>query len=409
MGYEQPTPVQAAALPSLLAGRDALVEAETGSGKTAAFGIPAVVRGSGAPRLQVVVLVPTRELARQVAEEIREIGAGSPFRCVAVTGGVNAEQEERTLGGDVRCVVATPGRLLALLEARKIRLDTVRLVILDEADRMLDMGFAPDVQKVLAAASSREQTVMVSATLPRAVQDLAAAHMREVHEVRVGTSGAPASLSHWRLNVFHGQKEAALVAMLRQEAPERAIVFVTTRKRATAFTKLLKAAGFAADQLQGDMTHDQRRHVFDLFQRGITRVMVATDIAARGLDVPEMQLVVNVDLPVEPDAYSHRGGRAGRMGRPGKIVSMVEPNEKPLRHRLEQESGHEWSPYRLAYSDADLPDAWREPPAAPKGRAPPPRAPPRKPAKENVRAPRKDQRGLTEDLPRSRRERRERE
>src|SRR5581483_4162769 len=241
-------PVQAAAIPVLLAGRDALVEAQTGSGKTAAFGVAAVKAGSEGPGLRVVVLVPTRELARQVAEEIRALGAGSPFRAVAVTGGVHAEQEERTLGGDVRCVVATPGRLLALLEESKLRVDRVAFVVLDEADRMLDMGFAPDVEKALAALAHRAQTAFVSATLPPEVRALARKHLREPKEVRVGETHIPTSLTHFRLNVFPDQKERALVALLRAESPERSIVFVRTRDSAatcsTCFSEARRASSW---------------------------------------------------------------------------------------------------------------------------------------------------------------------
>src|SRR5581483_652393 len=364
-------PVQAAAIPVLLAGRDALVEAQTGSGKTAAFGVAAVKAGSEGPGLRVVVLVPTRELARQVAEEIRALGAGSPFRAVAVTGGVHAEQEERTLGGDVRCVVATPGRLLALLEESKLRVDRVAFVVLDEADRMLDMGFAPDVEKALAALAHRAQTAFVSATLPPEVRALARKHLREPKEVRVGETHIPTSLTHFRLNVFPDQKERALVALLRAESPERSIVFVRTRDRAAAFAKLLKAEGFAADPLQGEMSHEQRRHVFDLFQRGTTRILVATDLASRGLDVPEMQLVVNVDLPDEDEQYLHRAGRAARLGRPGKVVSFVLPDEKERRVELEDVAGAAFAPYRLDIPEPKPPEPERRGPAGKGVRGPP--------------------------------------
>jgi ATP-dependent RNA helicase RhlE len=350
MEYREPTDAQAQSLPALLAGRDVLLEARTGSGKTAAFGIRAVVVGSEAPGLRALVLVPTRELARQVADEIRALGKGSPFRAVAVTGGVHEEQEERTLGGDVRCVVATPGRLLALADAGKTRLDHVRLVVLDEADRMMDMGFLPDVERVLELTHrSRAQTVVVSATLPRPVQRLARERMRDAEHVRVGEGAIPSTLQHYRLNVLEGQKDAALVALLRQEDPQRALVFVRTRDRADDYWRLLKREGFAVDRLQGEMTHDQRRHVHDLFARGVTRILVATDIASRGLDVPQMQLVVNADLPDEDDQYLHRAGRAARQDRPGKVVSLVLPHEKPRRLQLEAAAGRDFHPYRLPH------------------------------------------------------------
>ena len=391
MGYAAPTDVQARAIPVLLAGRDVVLEAQTGSGKTAAFAVPAVLAGSKGAGLRVVVLVPTRELARQVAEEVRAIGTGSPFRAVAVTGGVQGEQEERALGGDVRCVVATPGRLLALVEEGRLRLDKVDLVVLDEADRMLDMGFQPDVEKVLAAAAGAKQRVLVSATLPRDVLRLARQHLREFQEVRLAPTATPASLDHYRLNVFDDQKQDALVALLRKEAPDRCIVFVRTRDRADALWRRLKAEGFAVDRLQGEMTHDQRRHVFDLFSRGTTKVLVATDLASRGLDVPEMQLVVNADLPDEDEQYVHRAGRAARMGRPGKVVSFVLPEEKERRLRLEREAGVEFAPYRL-----EVP---KPPPPEPK--------PPRRAAKaRSPRTPPMDRRTPREDLPESRKGRR---
>ncbi|HET6403023.1 MAG TPA: DEAD/DEAH box helicase, partial [Candidatus Thermoplasmatota archaeon] len=297
MGYAEPTPVQTQGIPPLLAGRDVLLEAQTGSGKTTAFGIPVVAVGTRGPGLRALVLVPTRELARQVAEEVRALGTGSPFRAVAVTGGVHAEKEERTLGGDVRCIVATPGRLLALLEEKRLRLDHLELLVLDEADRMLDMGFRPDIEKVLDATKARKQTALVSATLPRDVLQLAERHLRDPVHIRATPRALPASLTHYRLNVFAEMRERTLVALLRQEDPQRCIVFARTRDRAAKTARLLKQLGFSADALQGEMTHEQRRHVFDLFSRGISRILVATDIASRGLDVPEMELVVNYDLP----------------------------------------------------------------------------------------------------------------
>ena len=423
MSYHEPTPVQEQGIPAILGGGDILLEAQTGSGKTAAFGVPAVVAGSRGPGLRVLVLVPTRELARQVADELRDIGTGSPFRAVAVTGGVGAEKEERTIAGDVRCIVATPGRLLALLEGRRVRLDRLELVVLDEADRMLDMGFRADIERVLAAASARQQTVLVSATLPRAVVQLAEQHLKEPREVRASNRKLPPGLTHQRLNVLSDQKERALLALLGKEQPDRAIVFVRTRSRASSYAKLLKQAGFAADALQGDMSHDQRRHVFDLFARGVSRILVATDIASRGLDVPEMQLVVNVDLPDEPGAYTHRAGRAARLGREGRVVSFVGPNEKEDRIRLESESGGEWTPYKLDPTEiaaTKLPSERPPPPAASgkrakKGPAPAargrgePRAPPARPPRE-VRKPAASRpvKAPPPDVPASRRDRKRR-
>src|SRR5438874_1218226 len=218
MEYAAPTDVQAAALPPILAARDVLLEARTGSGKTAAFGVACVLAGARSPGLRALVLVPTRELARQVTEEIRAIGKGSPFRAVAVTGGVQGEAEERQLAGDVRCVVATPGRLLALVDAGRVALDKVEVVVLDEADRMLDMGFLADAERVLSiTAPSRKQAALVSATFPRDVARLARAHLHEPAEVRVELEPVPASLAHHRLNVFRGQKDTALVALLKKE------------------------------------------------------------------------------------------------------------------------------------------------------------------------------------------------
>ncbi|HVM46343.1 MAG TPA: DEAD/DEAH box helicase, partial [Candidatus Thermoplasmatota archaeon] len=325
MGYADATPVQEQGIPPLLEGRDVLLEAQTGSGKTAAFGVAAVKVGAAGAGVRVLVLVPTRELARQVAEEVRAIGTGSPFRAVAVTGGVAAEREERTIAGDVRCIVATPGRLLALVEEARVKLDRVELVVLDEADRMLDMGFRTDIEAILGATAHRKQTALVSATLPNDVVQLAQRHLKEPIHVRATPRALPTTLTHYRLNVFAETRERALVALLQREQPQRAIVFTRTRDRAAKTSRLLKKLGFAADALQGEMTHDQRRHVFDLFSQGITRILVATDIASRGLDVPEMELVVNLDLPDEPGAYTHRAGRAARMGREGRVVSLVLP------------------------------------------------------------------------------------
>ena len=414
MGYTEATPVQEQGIPPLLQGRDVLLEAQTGSGKTAAFGIPAVVAGSRGPGVRVIVLVPTRELARQVAEELRALGTGSPFRCVAITGGVHAEKEERTLHGDVRCIVATPGRLLALMETQRVKTDKLELVILDEGDRMLDMGFRAEIEKILDATTNRKQTALVSATLPKDVIALSQRHLKDPLHVHATPRALPASLTHYRLNVFPDTRERALVALLRQENPERAIVFVRTRERAAKTSRLLKQLGFAADALQGEMTHEQRRHVFDLFSRGSTRILVATDIASRGLDVPEMQLVVNLDLPEEKGAYTHRAGRAARLGREGRVVSLVLPHEKNDRIELERETGGEWAPYKLdpkTIEATKLPSD--DPPPKPKPRFPtttraaPTRKPAPKPTKadEKTRAPRAQPAAKDENVPPSRKTR----
>lgn len=343
VGWETPTPVQAAAIPRLLGGADLIVEAPTGTGKTAAYALPMIDRVEG--EWSGLVIAPTRELARQVADQFLALGV----RAAVLTGGVRAGGPDEGFQG-ATVLVATPGRLLEYADKGIVDLSRARFVVLDEVDRMLDRGFLPDVERTLALASRREQTVCVSATVPAGVRDLAARHLRNPDLVRAEGVPQEGEIEHYRLNVLVGAKTESLAAVLSKESFERALVFVRTRANVDRLAREMKAHGIRVDVLHGERGAFERRHVMDLFRKGAANIVLATDIAARGLDVPEVDLVINFDLPDERSAFLHRSGRTGRMGRAGRVITFVEPAEKPERVALEALVGKEFAPYPLEAS-----------------------------------------------------------
>lgn len=339
-GYEEPTPVQIAAIPLLLGGSDVLMEAPTGTGKTAAYALPLLERSEG--EWSALVLAPTRELAKQIADEVKRLGG----RAAVLTGGVKAGGPEDSFHG-ATVLVATPGRLLDYAGRGLVDLSRARFVVLDEVDRMLDQGFLPEVDKVLALTTSREQTACVSATLPRAVRELAERVLRKPDLVRAAGVVAEGEVKHYRLNVLVGAKTEALHAVLTRETFERALVFVRTRANVDRLAREMKARGLRVDVLHGERGAFERRHVMDLFRKGESRIVLATDVASRGLDVPEVDFIVNFDLPDERSAFLHRSGRTGRMGRAGRVITFVEPSEKEERIALEKLVGQEFVPFPM--------------------------------------------------------------
>ncbi len=363
VGYARPTAVQVQAVPPLLAGRDVVAEAPTGTGKTAAFGLALLDRTRADEPFVALVLVPTRELAAQVASEITALGRPRGYRARPVTGGVRESFQLDRLA-DAPCIVATPGRLLDLLKRDEITLSGVEAVVIDEADRMLDEGFEPDVREVLRHVPSGRRCSLFSATLPPGVMALAHDLLHDPVVLRAGGPRGP--VRHLRLNVRSGEKTDALDAVLRTVTHERALVFMRTRANVDATTRELRARGLVVDALHGERGDFERRHVIDLFRKGAARVVLATDVAARGIDVPEIDLVVNFDLPRDPDAYVHRAGRTGRMGRGGAVVSFVTPDEKPQRLTIEGAIGAPLEPMRLDV--VPRPRQATRPPKAPRRR-----------------------------------------
>jgi ATP-dependent RNA helicase RhlE len=333
MGYETPSPIQAQSIPHFLAGRDLLAQARTGTGKTAAFGIPLIEHARVLPPrsgIVALVLVPTRELAIQVSDELTEIAKGSGLRVFYVFGGVGFGNQTRDLRSDGTAIlVATPGRLLDHIKQGNARLDKVKTLILDEADRMLDMGFLPDVERVLRAVPVQRQTGLFSATVPDAIRRLTQRFLKDPVSVRVETGEVSTPLcEQFKVSAEKAQKTRALLALLAKEKPEQVMVFTRTKHLAKRLAPSLERAGHKAVALQGNMSQGQRERAMGAFRAGEATILVATDIAGRGIDVPETSHVVNYDLPDEPEAYVHRIGRTGRMGRTGRAFTFVQGDQQ---------------------------------------------------------------------------------
>jgi len=331
-GFDAPTAIQQQAIPVVLAGRDLLALAPTGSGKTAAFALPLLQRLATAThagyrrRVRALVLVPTRELAAQVAEVFRALGRSLPVppKVAVLFGGVSVNPQMMGLRGGADVVVATPGRLLDLMERNALDISRVEALVLDEADRLLDLGFASEREAVLAALPARRQTLLFSATFADEVQDLAAALLR--NEVRIRTEAsdtAPPEIAQRVIEVDAGQRTQLLRHLVRQGKWRRTLVFVATRHGAEHLARKLSDTGIPAAPLHGEMSQGLRTDTLEAFKAGRTDVLVTTDLAARGIDIPELEVVVNYDLPRSPTHYVHRIGRTGRAGAAGLAVSFV--------------------------------------------------------------------------------------
>ena len=343
LGYEEPTPIQREAIPPLLAGRDLLAEAPTGTGKTAAFALPTLQRipmgRAGDGGTSALVLVPTRELAMQVAEALRTYGREMGARVLPVYGGQPIGQQLRGLRRGVDIVVATPGRAVDHLKRGSLRFDKVQVVILDEADEMLDMGFADDLETILAATPAERQTALFSATISATITRIAKRHLRDparikVHAQKVSGDGV-ALIRQVAYVVRRTDKLAALCRILDVEDPASALVFGRTRGEVDDLAEALSARGHDAGALHGGLSQEGRDRMLGRFRDGSLDVLVATDVAARGLDIQHVSHVVNFDVPSNPDAYIHRIGRTGRAGREGVAITLVEPREHRMLRNIE--------------------------------------------------------------------------
>jgi ATP-dependent RNA helicase DeaD len=342
LGYEEPTPIQREAIPPLLAGRDLLAEAPTGTGKTAAFALP-MLQGlakteGGAPA--ALILVPTRELAMQVAQAVHRYGRGLDASVLPVYGGQSIGQQLGRLKRGVDVVVATPGRAVDHLKRGSLRLDQMRFVALDEADEMLDMGFAEDLEIILKEASAERQTALFSATISPGIARIAERHLRDavritvVHDV-AATEGRPL-VRQVAYVTTRAHKMAALTRILDVEAPSSVLIFARTRLEVDELAEALAGRGYDTAALHGGLAQEQRDRVMNRFRDGAIQVLVATDVAARGLDIEQVSHVVNYDVPSDPEAYLHRIGRTGRAGRKGVAVTLVEPREQRLLRNIER-------------------------------------------------------------------------
>ncbi|GIP46975.1 DEAD-box ATP-dependent RNA helicase CshA [Paenibacillus sp. J53TS2] len=329
LGFEEATPIQAKSIPIAMAGRDMIGQAQTGTGKTAAFGLPLINKiPKEEDRIVALIMTPTRELAIQVAEEIGKLSRFKGTRSLPIYGGQDIVRQIRALKKKPQIIIGTPGRLLDHINRKTIKLDDVQTVVLDEADEMLDMGFMEDIQSILKLVPEERQTMLFSATMPANIQKLAQQFLKDPEHVSVIPKQVSAPLiDQAYIEVQERQKFDALTRLLDMESPELAIVFGRTKRRVDELSEALQKQGYSADGLHGDLSQNQRDNVMRKFRDGSIDVLVATDVAARGLDVSGVTHVVNFDLPQDPESYVHRIGRTGRAGKEGAAWSFVTPRE----------------------------------------------------------------------------------
>lgn len=325
LGFKTPTPIQAQAIPLMLAGRDVIGSAQTGTGKTAAFGLPMLTRlAEPAPGPRALILEPTRELAAQVHAALVAMGRFTKLETAVVYGGVGYARQNEALRRGVDILVATPGRLLDHLERRHCRLDGVVHLVLDEADRMLDMGFMPDVRRILRQCPARRQTALFSATIPFEIENLIKWAMRKPVTIEIGARRSPAeTVRHALYPVATAQKNDLLLALLEQLHWESVIIFCRTKRGADLVTHCLKKEGHAVAVLHSSRTQSEREHALQGFRKGRYEVLVATDIASRGLDIEDVTHVINYDVPQHPEDYVHRIGRTGRAEAEGDALTLM--------------------------------------------------------------------------------------
>jgi ATP-dependent RNA helicase RhlE len=341
VGYKTPTPIQHQAIPVVLAGRDVLGLAQTGTGKTAAFLLPILQRLTKGPlrRVRVLIVAPTRELAEQTHQMSIDLGKKTQVRSVTVYGGVSRSRQVAALRRGAEIVVACPGRLLDLLGDGSIDLSQVEVLVLDEADRMCDMGFLPDIRRILKALPTQRQTLFFSATMPKDIRRLADRILNDPATVQVGANAPAKTVSHALYPVPGSHKKKLLLALLEQTAMGRVLIFTRTKYRARGLARDLEKRGYRAAALQGNMSQNQRQRAIGGFRDGKYDILVATDVAARGIDVSEISHVINFDMPDTVDAYTHRIGRTGRAHKTGEAYTFVEPEQEPLVREIEKVLG----------------------------------------------------------------------
>ncbi len=339
-GYQQPTPVQAKAIPMALTGRDLMASAQTGTGKTAGFTLPilhrlAHMRASKA--IRALVLVPTRELAIQVHKSFQTYGTHAPLKSAVVFGGVDMEEQIKTLKEGVDILVATPGRLLDLINRKHIVLDSLRILVMDEADRMLDLGFREDIERILQKAPVKRQNLLFSATFSKDVKQLAHEFLRHPVKIEIeNPNSAAKTVSQSFYPVDQQDKPEILSYLIHGGGWQKALVFVRTKKAANRIAELLEDDGINAQAIHSDKSQYLRIRTLEDFKDNYFNVLVATDVAARGLDIEQLPLVINYDLPKVPQDYIHRIGRTGRAGQPGRAISLINPEEKKLLASIQQ-------------------------------------------------------------------------
>ena len=327
IGFEEPTPIQVSAIPLILNNCDIVGQAQTGTGKTAAFGIPIVERCQKGRKPFAIVLEPTRELAVQVAQEIHKIGKYKNISVLPVYGGTSIERQIMTLQQGVNVIVGTPGRVIDLLNRRNLSLSEIRIVVLDEADEMLDMGFIEDIETILKATPAERQTLLFSATIPHLIMNIARQYMRNPEKIQVNIKDVIPKIRQTFYEVSEENKINALSRILDVEEPQLAIVFCHTKRKVDEVSMKLSQLGYNAGAIHGDYTQARRDDVMYKFKGGMLDILVATDVAARGLDIKNVTHVINYGIPQHPDSYVHRIGRTGRAGKSGMAITLVTPRE----------------------------------------------------------------------------------
>jgi len=340
-GYETATPIQEAAIPAALRGRDIIGTAQTGTGKTAAFVLPILTKLLDGPRgmPRALIVTPTRELAEQIHQVIRELSVGTRLRSATIYGGVTASRQIKALKDGVEILVACPGRLLDLIQQRHAKMDRIEILVLDEADRMFDMGFLPDVKRIIKAVPARRQTMLFSATFPAEVELLAKSALVEPQKIAMGISKPAITVTHALYPVPQHLKSGLLLQLLKQTDTDSVLIFTRTKHRADKLARQIAHAGHRVTSLHSNRTQGQREQALHGFKTGHFRIMVATDIAARGLDIDSISHVINFDMPDTADAYIHRIGRTGRAERTGDAFTLVTPEDSDMIRALERIMG----------------------------------------------------------------------
>ncbi|MBE7436884.1 MAG: DEAD/DEAH box helicase [Spirochaetales bacterium] len=357
LGFEQPTPIQKETIPAILeARRDIIAMAQTGTGKTAGFGLPIVQQvETGKPGVQALILCPTRELCLQITRDLTAFASGRQgVSLVSVYGGASIETQIKSLKRGAQIVIGTPGRTLDLIKRKALRLETLRWLVLDEADEMLNMGFREDLDAILSKTSSEKQTLLFSATMPEGVRRISASYMQNPREITAGVRNSGADQVSHEYYVVKSHNRYTAVKRLADLNPDiYGIIFCRTRSDAREITSELLSDGYNADALHGDLTQAQRDTVMDRFRKRQIQLLVATDVASRGLDVSELSHIINFTLPDDPEVYVHRSGRTGRAGRAGKSLIILQPKELFMIRRLEKLVGKKFE-YRKIPSGQEI-------------------------------------------------------
>lgn len=337
-GYQTPTQIQVSAIPMALAGQDLIGTAQTGTGKTAAFVLPILDKLLKSPgkRTRALIITPTRELAEQIHQAIGVLSTGTKLRSIAIYGGVGANPQISALRRGIDIVVACPGRLLDHLQNNHAKLNQIEVLVLDEADRMFDMGFLPDIKRILKYIPASRQTMLFSATFPREIERLAAQTLRNPKRVAIGIVAPAHTVSHMLYPVPHHLKKGLLIKLLKQSDTNSVLIFTRTKHRAKRLATQIERAGYSVTSLHGNRTQGQRQSALKGFKNGRYQIMVATDIAARGLDIEGISHVINFDMPDTADAYIHRIGRTGRAKRNGDAFTMITPDDKDMVRKIEK-------------------------------------------------------------------------